>query len=191
MNDTIEATADTRDPTIERPWHGADNPLVALHNWMIAELATLDELLADFGDGELRPFVPGALYYEPMDCVIYLKEDVSYRADRIDAFLTLLWHPRENKAVGVKLKGFRWLFQRWQAFCQDEKDLTVPDESFVPLVKAIEIALTARLGEMITSDVESERKEERARIEKSYQCAREIVDSVTVTVDPREMMEAA
>ncbi len=158
---------------------------------MLTPLATLDELLADFNDGELVPFAPAARYYEPMDCVIYLKEDVSYRADRVDAFLTLLWHPNENKAVGVKLKGFRWLFQRWQAFCRDEKDVAVPDEHFVPLLKAIEIALTARLGEIITHDAESARKEERVKIERSYQCAREIVDSVSVAVDAREMQIAA
>ena len=157
---------------------------------MLAPLATLDELLADFGESTLGQFLPGARYYEPMDCVIYLKEDVSYRADRVDAFLTLLWHPQEQKAVGVKLKGFHWLFQRWQAYCRDEQDLAVPDEQFVPLVKAIEIALTARLGEILTRGAESDRNEERAHIEERYQRAKEIVDSVSVTIQLREMQAA-
>jgi len=39
MTDDIEATAETRDPETARPWHGSDNPLVSLHDWMIAELA--------------------------------------------------------------------------------------------------------------------------------------------------------
>jgi hypothetical protein len=158
---------------------------------MLAPLATLDELIVGLEDGELGQFTAGARYYEAMDCVIYLNEDVSYRADRVDSFLTLLWHPKHDHAVGIKLKGFRWLFQRWQAFCRDEKDTSVSDEQFVPLVKAIEVALTARLGEIITNDAESDRKEERVRIERSYQKAREIVLLAAVAVDPREMREAA
>jgi hypothetical protein len=158
---------------------------------MLARLATLDELIVGLDNGEPGQFTAGARYYEAMDCVIYLNDDVSYRADRVDAFLTLLWHPEDDRAVGVKLKGFRWLFQRLQAFGRDEKETAMTEEQFVPLVKAIEVALTARLGEIITRDAESDRKEERAEVERSYQTARETVLSAAVSVDPREMLEAA
>jgi hypothetical protein len=160
---------------------------------MDAKLATLGDLTAAWGDGEVKEFKPGARYYEPMDCVIYLKEDVSYSADRIDTFLTLLWHPHENRPVGVKLKGFRWLFQRWQALCRGS-NFAVPDGHFVPLVKAIEIALTARLGEILTLAAQADRQEQQAehdRIVAKYDTAREIVESGLATVDASELMTAA
>lgn len=33
--------------SIPRPWHGAENPLEALHDWMLAELAALRASLPD------------------------------------------------------------------------------------------------------------------------------------------------
>ena len=50
-------------------------------------------------------------YDRYMDHLIYLKEDVSYRADRVDPALTLLWHPHEERLVGVKLKGIAGVFE--------------------------------------------------------------------------------
>lgn len=41
-----------------------------------------------------------------MDQLVYLNQDVSYTADRVDELLTLLWHPRAPEMlVGFKLKG--------------------------------------------------------------------------------------
>ena len=51
-----------------------------------------------------KVFEACACYYEPMDFILYLQEDVPYRADRIDYFLTLLWHPYEPHAIGIKPK---------------------------------------------------------------------------------------
>lgn len=85
---------------------------------MALEGTSLDALLSAWGDGELQPFKPVARYYEAMDCVIYLLEDLAYSADRVDGFLTLLWHPHEERLIGVKLKGFRFLFGRLQAICE-------------------------------------------------------------------------
>ena len=58
--------------------------------------------------GEFKPL---ARYFPEMDFLIYLNEDCSYRADRVDAFLTVLWHPERDALVGIKLKGFRFLFR--------------------------------------------------------------------------------
>ena len=66
----------------------------------------------DFAFHDISPFEPRALYYETMDFLLYLQEDLPYRADRIDPFLTLLWHPYEDRAIGVKIKGFRFLFDK-------------------------------------------------------------------------------
>jgi hypothetical protein len=161
---------------------------------MALEGASLDALLSAWGGAEPQPFRPIARYYEAMDCVIFLQEDVAYSADRVDGFLTLLWHPHEEKLIGVKLKGFRFLFGRLQAILRDA-NVSVPDTAFVPLIKAIELALTTRLFalfEQAGEDGEAETnvlEEKRKQIESRYKQASELVDSVTV--DTRELMKAA
>jgi hypothetical protein len=50
-----------------------------------------------------------------MDCLIYLREDVSYRAVRLDQYRTVLLHPQEDRAVGVKLKGTRFFIEEARA----------------------------------------------------------------------------
>jgi len=94
-------------------------------------------------------FTPVARYYSGMDFVLYLNKDCSYRADRVDEFLTLLWHPTEDNLVGVKLKGFRCLFQAIK------KVLDFKETDFVPLVKALELAMFGGLASRIalTKDV--------------------------------------
>jgi hypothetical protein len=161
---------------------------------MAAVGASLDALLSAWGDGELQSFKPTARFYEAMDCVIYLTDDLAYRADRVDGFLTLLWHPNEDKLIGVKLKGFRFLFGRLQAILRNT-DVTVPDAEFVPLIKAIELALTTRLTALFEKALEEDDadkvrlEEERRELESRYRQARELVDSVAV--DASELLAAA
>ena len=57
-------------------------------------------------------FRPVARYYPSMDFLLYLKEDCSYRADRVDNFLTILWHPYKDEIVGIKLKGIRVIYDK-------------------------------------------------------------------------------
>jgi hypothetical protein len=130
-----------------------------------------------------------------MDCVIYLQQDLAYRADRVDGFLTLLWHPDQDALIGVKIKGFRWIFKRLQAFC-DGKNVPMPDAAFVPLMKAIEMALTAGLAAIVSRAAEADEppppeevEAEQRTIEEGYQKAREIVGSMTV--DASELLQAA
>lgn len=51
------------------------------------------------------PFVPGAVYDEQLGWIVFNVLDVSYRAERIDDYLELLWHPYKREVVGVKLTG--------------------------------------------------------------------------------------
>src|SRR5947207_2789396 len=57
------------------------------------------------------PFKPAAKYYRAMDHLLYLQEDCAYRADRVDEWLTLLWHPHHWELVGIKLKGIHAVFK--------------------------------------------------------------------------------
>ena len=80
-------------------------------------------------DDSLKPFIPISKYYWTMDLLLYLKEDVSYRADRVDRLLTLLWHPYDDELVGIQIKGFRCLCLEHPLLSEIAKD----DNWFLPL----------------------------------------------------------
>ena len=92
-------------------------------------------------------------------------QDCSYRAERIDQFLTVLWHPYEEKLVGIKIKGFGFLFERVKSI------LNLKDEHFFPVIKALEAAVVGGMAEAIMSRHEQERTEKRERILKAYSSA--------------------
>lgn len=126
-------------------------------------------------------FQPVATYFPAMDFAIYLKEDCSYREDRIDRGLTLLWHPYEERAVGVRLKGFRAYYEFLRAHVKDlDKKL-----SFVSMVAALELSMRTGDGEAIMVDAEAKRRRE------AYQRARELLLEVTLPSREVEMAEAA
>jgi hypothetical protein len=144
---------------------------------------TLSQVLPpDLLAAALRDFVPSARYYGPMDHILYLEQDVAYRADRVDRHLTLLWHPTEERAIGVKLKGFRFLFERLREILAAE-GVNIPADGFIPLVTALEVALTAGGGATLMANAQRERLAQR------YQLARDLVKSVRF--DSRELQMAA
>jgi hypothetical protein len=128
------------------------------------------------------PFAAGARYYDPMDYILYIEEDTSYRADRVDRFLTLLWHPYEDRAIGVKLKGFRFIFERMREILHAQ-GVELAHEEFVPLITAFEVAVTAGLGASVLASTE------RQRLAEKYAKARELIK--TAQFDPRELLQAA
>ena len=150
---------------------------------MAGGMMALDDLVAEWGgNAPLGDFKPCARYYEAMDIILYLKEDVSYRADRVDSWLTLLWHPYEERAVGVKLKGFRSLFGRLQSQAR-ALGVEFSDDNFIPLLAALEVAVTASWGTRITAQAE------RDRIDSQYQTAKTIVGDVKM--EAKEILIAA
>jgi hypothetical protein len=150
----------------------------------MAETLALSGLAPPDWTGQLEAFEPCARYFESMDVLLYLEEDVPYRADRVDPFLTLLWHPSREEAIGVKLKGFRFLFQRVQAILRAQRNVTVADSEFLSLVTALEVAMTAGLGAVITADAE------RQRIEEKYAQARRLLTKETARFDATELSAA-
>jgi hypothetical protein len=139
-----------------------------------------------FTDGDAvdsnTPFIPSARYYEPMDCIVYVEEDTSHRSDRVDRFLTLLWHPYEERAIGVKLKGFRFIFERTRQILEAQ-GVPISESEFVPLITAFEVATTAGLGNALMTSAERERLDEK------YKKARDLIKNVCF--DARELMKAA
>ena len=137
----------------------------------------LADLFPEAHQGPTNAFRPVARYNPYLDILMYLQEDCSYRADRVDVYLTVLWHPHEERLVGLKLKGFRFLFRSLQHI------MGLKDEEWLPLVKALEIALVGGVAQSLMDDVESE------RIQKRYEEARVLAGDVGVS--PEEWARAA
>lgn len=130
----------------------------------------------------LAPFEPSAKYIASMDCLIYLREDCSYRAVRLNSYQTVFLHPQEDRPVGVKLKGLRYLHHRLQAILRAAKGDA--DVRQVGLVALWETALTAGGNEYV-ADAEQERQKMLAR-----RALEEIVERAPA-VDIREFDLAA
>ncbi len=120
--------------------------------------------------GSIKEFIPCARYIEPMDVVVYIQEDLAYRADRVDPFLTLLWHPHEQRAIGFKLKGFRWLFANLQEILK-EQSVGLEEDSFLSMISAIQFAMVAGGGAMLE-------KMERDRLAEKYAEARRLAKGI-------------
>ncbi len=118
-----------------------------------------EDLISSSGIKEVRSeinFTPAARYFPEMDVLTYLNEDCSYRADRVDKFLTVLWHPYEKKLVGIKLKGFKFFFERLKSILAVE----LGEKEFFSLIAAIELVMTSGLATEIMNSVEYERRKE-------------------------------
>lgn len=120
-------------------------------------MTKLADMWADFHSGPLPKFQPAAKYIAPMDCLLYLREDCSYRAVRLNAYTTVLLHPYEDRPVGVKLKGVRFLHERLTAILRS-LDLESPLNK---LITFWEIACTES-GDTVTENAEGERQRQLA-----------------------------
>ena len=104
-------------------------------------MVDLSDMLHEITGGESTPdFRPVAYYDGKMDALMYVNANCSYKAERINQYVTVLWHPYDNsRPVGFKLKGFRHLFGRLVAAgAIDESEFG----SFIAWFKLI-LAITA------------------------------------------------
>jgi len=146
---------------------------------------SLSEHLFPDGPPTTTEFRP-TRYFSAIDAMIYLREDVSYRAERVDPFLTVLWHPTEERLVGVKLKGFRFLFDRiLDSLSAVLPPYVIPQLAFLPFIRALEAACTAGVGEVLTDDA----AEKHRLREQKYEKARVLVKDVSISRD--ELPQAA
>jgi hypothetical protein len=141
----------------------------------------LENLLREAKTSEIEQglFCAVAKYYPEMDFMLYLNEDCSYRADRVDQFLTILFHPDSEKVVGIKLKGFKFLFERLKNVIG-----TLDDDHFLPLVKILEFALVGGVAEEIAA-------KHRGRIKDSYEKAKKVAADVQFNPQEIGLLEAA
>jgi hypothetical protein len=130
-------------------------------------------------DIELYPssegFSPKACYHRGMDFLIYLNEDCSYRADRVDQFLTILWHPHEDRVVGIELKGFLSLFRAANLILGSSSEQPMP---LAKLLSFLELRLNLFVEDGLLEKLEIERLRER------YQKAIELSEKEQVLAEP-------
>jgi len=156
---------------------------------MEKDMTALKDLLpVGWSNHAFTEFTPGAMYYPPMDCIIYLREDTSYRADRVDQFMTILWHPHDDRAVGVKIKGGRYLFERVRAILAPLGH-KLGDDQFLPLMSALQLAMTVHGGEAVTTKAETIRIKQQKRRTELYRQALEVVGDATI--DTRQLALAS
>jgi hypothetical protein len=96
--------------------------------------------------------------------------------------VTLAFPHPSQRAIGVKLKGFRFIFERTREILHSQ-GVEIEQAEFVPLITAFEVALTAGLGAAVMATAERERFDEK------YATARALIKSVHF--DPRELLQAA
>lgn len=127
---------------------------------------------------EARSFEPTAYFDPEMDQLVYTTSNDSYRADRVDARLTILWDTHELKIIGIKLKGFRSLFEQMKATG------LVEESHFLPLCKVISLLLQNIVRSANGKDSDADFRE-RA---KWYQKAEEFVGNYRF--DERQLLAA-
>ena len=141
--------------------------------------------LAEFGTNGSKlshatEFRAAAKYIAAMDCLIYLGEDVSYRAVRLDPYRTVLLHPQEDRPVGVKLKGMRFVAEKARAVLRS----VGLDSTDFKLITLWEMALTED-GEEIVAAADAERKRQYAAH------ARQLIETSNEVVHSQELPLAA
>lgn len=124
-----------------------------------------------------------ARYFSAMDFLLYVKEDCNYVEDRIDRRLTLLWHPYEERAVGVRIKGYRAVYQAVLRILKAQDEDFDIEKGFISVMSALEVAMLTGDGEAMIAEAEQK------RIDEGYRQARRIVKGAKVSADKvRELM---
>jgi hypothetical protein len=100
-------------------------------------------------------FEPFARYHEEMDFLVYVNKDCSYRAKRVDKYLTVLLDPYKDELVGIKLKGFKFLFNKFIAVLGGD----IKEGDFLPVMRVFALAMVGGAGEMIMDNFRKERAE--------------------------------
>ena len=145
-------------------------------------MTSLIEQLSPTWNPESGPFTPVARYYPAMDHLLYLREDCPYRADRVDEWLTLLWHPYRWEVVGLKLKGIRVIFKEL---------LSIPNGEQVDVLPIAEILADILMmggAEKILKDHEDSRK---AKLRHKYRLAVRFAANSNAVVSQEELRKAA
>jgi hypothetical protein len=107
-------------------------------------------------------YSPAAIYYDGADMMEYVREDIPSVARRVDEFLTLVVSLEDRHLIGVRLKGFKYLFNKklisLEKSSLPNKNL---DGEFMLLTKIFEELMT-KIGNEIMAQVDRKRAYEQA-----------------------------
>lgn len=131
---------------------------------------------------EVRAFKPTVWFDREMDQLVYLHEDCSFRTDRVDPFLTLLWHPQTEDIVGIKLKGIRSVYEE----IVEARGFT--GQEFMPL---LDVIAGVMLGSAFSDALRLMGAERKAEWRRKYAEARQIADGMSVPTDLSKIALAA
>ena len=129
----------------------------------------LSDVIAELtGDTEPIPEFREVAYYDrKMDCLMYLNEDTAYRAERISGLLTVLWSQEdEDKLVGLKLKGFGWLYGK------AVESGALGEEQFGEFIRWLELALYESAKGMMEEYLMAGQRELAPRVRQIVQSAK-------------------
>lgn len=120
-------------------------------------------------NGTYRPI---AIYYQEADFLEYVREDVPYIARRVDEFLTLILDMQDRRIIGVRIKGFRYLYRK-----SIKQEMKISDQDFFSLRDVFEKVMK-EIGDDIFIQLERRR---------AYEQALEMADSDKVRVDSSQL----
>lgn len=101
-------------------------------------------------------YQPTAIYYDEADLLEYIRRDVPSVNRRVDDILTLVFEMHNRELIGVKLKGFRYFYNKMM-----NKWEPSDSEDFV-LLTAIFERLITQLGDGIFAEEDRKRAYEQA-----------------------------
>ena len=104
----------------------------------------------------METYKPMAIYYQEADFLEYIRKDVPAVDRRVDDFLTLVLDMYSRDLIGVKLKGFRHLYERILS-----KGYINKDQEFIPLTELFEKMMTI-VGDDIFDKIERRQAYEQA-----------------------------
>lgn len=73
----------------------------------------------------MSEFKPVSRYYQAMDMVLCVAEDVSYRSEQISPYVEVLWHPQERYLVGVKVSHAKMVHRSMTADVPAEQPISL------------------------------------------------------------------
>lgn len=98
-------------------------------------------------------YTPTAIYYREADYLEYVRRDVPSVSRRVDEYLTMVLDMHDRSPIGVKIKGFRHLYNR-EIRGNDDAD-------FILLTRVFERVMTI-LGDHIFDKIDRKRAYEQA-----------------------------
>jgi hypothetical protein len=108
----------------------------------------LTDILDDVGfSGTPSATGRSSVYVPMMDMFLYVAEPCAYAEQRVDPYLTIFWHPTEERVVGFKLKGLKYIFNVIR-----DKIPTLKDGDFVRLYTLLENVFILPLDDEPTMD---------------------------------------